>query len=97
MRHTHQPRILFPAMYFYDMETHSCPNRQRDGTDGHRISDIFKGLNRLHRQQTVYILIADIFLIGFFQFLADSSKILSRLDTFIGLDRFLIYRNRIFR
>ena len=31
------------------------------------------------------------------QFFADSGKILSRLNTLIGLDRFLIYRNRIFR
>ena len=94
MRYTYQPRISPATVYFYDMEAHSRPNWQRDGTDGQRISDILKGFNRLHRQQTVYIFIADIFLIGIF---ADSGKILSRLNTLIGLDRFLIYRNRIFR
>ena len=97
MRYTYQPRISPATVYFYDMEAHSRPNRQRDGTDGQRISDILKGFNRLHRQQTMYIFIADIFLIGIFQFFADSGKILSRLNTLIGLDRFLIYLNRIFR
>src|SRR5699024_11231774 len=51
-RYTYQPRISLATVYFYDMEAHSRPNWQRDGTDGQRISDILKGFNRLHRQRS---------------------------------------------